>query len=268
MRYVLAAVFLAAAFPSFALTVHDDLGRSVVLSHPAKRIIVLAPDMVETIYAIGAQSAIVGVVSGSDYPVAARALPRVGFASGLDLERIASLHPDLILVWGSSFLRELQPLMRAGVPVYVNNPVHLQDIPAFMRRLGALTGHALAAERVATHFELALKHATRLAKHHPERSVFFMLNAKPLMTVNGNNWISEAITACGGKNIFAHLKPPAPAVDAEAVLAFNPAIILKTTPDTLSVFHQKTITLPPDLIERPGPRLVEGVRLICGALAT
>lgn len=267
MRSFLAAVLLAAAFPSFALTVQDDLGRAVILSHPAKRMIVLAPDMVETVYAIGAQSSMVGVVSGADYPLAARSITRVGSFSGLDLERIASLHPDLMLIWGPQFLRALQPFMRAGIPVYVNNPVHLQDIPIFMRRLGVLTGRPQAAERAAANFELSLKQATRLAKHHRERSVFFVLNAKPLMTLNGNNWISEAIVMCGGKNIFANLKLPAPEVDAEAVLALNPDIIFKTSSASLPGLHQKTVTLPPDLIERAGPRLVQGVKSICQALA-
>ncbi|HEU5281316.1 MAG TPA: helical backbone metal receptor [Gammaproteobacteria bacterium] len=267
MRFFLAAVFLAAAFPSFALTVQDDLGRTLVLPHPAKRMIVLAPDMVETVYAIGAQSALVGVVSGADYPLAARSITRVGSASGLDLERIASLHPDLILIWGPQFLRALQPFMRAGIPVYVNNPVHLQDVPLFMRRLGVLTGRPQAAARAATRFESSLKQITRLAKHHRERSVFFVLNAKPLMTVNGNNWISEAIVMCGGKNIFANVALPAPEVDAEAVLALNPDIIIKTSRESLPGLHQKTVTLPPDLIERAGPRLVEGVLLLCRVMS-
>lgn len=267
MRYFLAAAFLAAAFPSFALTVHDDLGRVLVLAHPAKRLIVLAPDMVETTYAIGAGSTLIGVIGGTNYPAAALALPRVGFASGLDLERIASLQPDLILIWGSSFLHELQPLIRGGVPVYVNNPKHLQDVPRFMRRLGVLTGHEQTAARVALTFESSIKQATWLAKRHRVRSVFFVLNAKPLMTVNGDNWISDAIAVCGGKNIFADLKPPAPEVDAEAVLALHPAVILTTSPEPLVGLHLQAFVLPPDLIERPGPRLAAGVRLICRALA-
>lgn len=267
MRYYLAAVLLAAAFPLFALTVHDDLGRAVVLSHPATRLIVLAPDMVETTYAIGAGASLVGVIGGTDYPSAALSLPRVGFASGLDLERIASLQPDLILIWGSGFLHALQPLVLAGVPVYVNNPVHLQDVPGFMRRLGVLTGHEQAAEAAAFRFEQSLTQAKRLAKPQSQRLVFFVLNAKPLMTVNGASWISEAITFCGGKNVFADVKLPAPEVDAEAVLARHPDLILKTTNEPLPGLHVKTVMLPADFIERPGPRLAEGVQSICRALS-
>lgn len=271
MRFLLAAVTLTAAFSSFAFTVSDDLGRPVHLAQTAKRIIVLSPDMVETVYAIGAGPQIVGVISGSDYPVSANAKTKVGSVSGLDLERMASLQPDLILVWGQGFLPALQPFMREGVAVYVSEPKHLVDIPVLMRRLGVLTGHVHQAALQAQAFERAVSRQ-RVSVHQRVR-VFFELNAQPLMTVNGSDWITEVISVCGGENVFSDLPWRAAVVDAEAVIARHPALILSASsteqnPFLLvsSVFHPVYRVIPEDLIERPGPRLVEGVARVCLAL--
>lgn len=263
MRFLLAAALYAAAFSLYAFTLKDDLGRTVTLPHSAKRMIILSPDGVETAFAMGAEKQIVGVVLGSDYPEEAKRLPVVGSASGLDLERIAAFSPDLIIIWGASFLPSLKPLIEAGVPVYVYYPKHLSDVIHEFHQFGKLSGHQKAGEILAHQFEKILKQAKVMALAHPKRRVFFELNAKPLMTVNGDDWISDVISICGGENIFANLSVSAPVVDPEAVVALHPDMILKTTPETLSFLRQKTITLSPDIIERPGPRLLRGIHAVC-----
>lgn len=278
MRYLLAAVLCAAAFSAHALQCLDDAGRMVELHHPARRIIVLSPDTVETLFALGAGNRVVGVISGSDYPSAARRLPVVGTASGLDLERMAALQPDLIITWGQGFLRALQPLQAMGVPVFVTEPRHLADVPRLMRRFGVLLGDEAGADQAAGSVSAAFQAAMPPPGTHRVTRVFFELAGRPLMTVNGESWISEAITRCGGVNVFANARASAPVVDWEAVVASNPDVIISDAPsadwrkawlpfkNVNAVAHHAMVSINPDLIERASPRLPQGVKQLCAYL--
>ena len=103
----------------------DDAGIAIALKRPAQRIISLAPDITEILFAIGAGNRIVGVINHSDYPTAARNIPTIGSYSGIDLERIASLRPDLIIRWSHTFSRELMTLQKIGIPIYKIGRAHV-----------------------------------------------------------------------------------------------------------------------------------------------
>src|SRR3990167_8202709 len=133
----------------FACDVVDETGNHVRIEKRAMRIISLAPDITEILFAIGAGHEVVGVVSGSDYPESARHLPIIGSYLGLDLERILALKPDLVISWNQNFTRELAILSQQGIPVYRTNPRYLEDIPRSMQKLGLLTGHRLPAAKSA-----------------------------------------------------------------------------------------------------------------------
>src|SRR3990167_1961031 len=215
----------------FACDVVDETGNHVRIEKRAMRIISLAPDITEILFAIGAGQAIVGVVSGSDYPEKARDLPVVGSYQGLDLERILALKPDLIITWNQNFLRQLAVLAQQGVPVYRTNPRRLEDIPRTMQKLGCLTGHRFEAERRARQFSRDLsKLAGEYRKAAPVK-VFFQLGDRRLMTINRESWINQVITLCGGRNVFAEAAFSAPEVSIESVLAANPVVILNGATD-------------------------------------
>src|SRR5579872_5561235 len=95
---------------TYACTVIDDAGNTIHLEKPAHRIISLAPHITETLFAIGAGHDVIGVISGSDYPQAAKGLPKVGNYRDIDLELVISSHPDLIIAWSHSFARQLESL--------------------------------------------------------------------------------------------------------------------------------------------------------------
>ncbi len=261
-----------------AVTVTDDAGQSIPVTTPAKRLLVLAPDLVENVFAIGAGDRVVGVVQGCDYPPAARRLQQVGSYAGVDLERILALHPDLIVTWKYAFPRQLAALKRFGIPVYVAAPKKLEDIPHLMRNLGHLTGQDLTAEMAAQHFEKdinELKSEPRLA---PAPKVFFQIDRYALITVNQDSWINQVIELCGGKNIFAHAKVIAPQVNRESIVMENPDIIFNVSVNddwkqswqswssVTAVKQQRLVTLQPDWISRAGPRLVQGAGQVCAAL--
>src|SRR5690606_11529387 len=117
---LVALVALAApAAGAPAIAVEDDIGQRVELPAPARRIVSLAPHATEMLFAVDAGDRIVGAAAYSDYPPAARTIPRVGGSAGVDLERIVALRPDLIVAWASGTpARAVARLRDLGFPVY------------------------------------------------------------------------------------------------------------------------------------------------------
>lgn len=260
-----------------ACVVTDDTGQHLSLSHPAKRIIVLTPDLVENMFAIGADRRVIGVISGSDYPEAANKITKVGSYSGIDLERIVTMHPDLIVTWKYAFQRQVKSLRQFGIPVYVSAPKKLADVPSLMRKLGCLTGESKSAESAARQFEDDIGKLSVAANTKPE-SVFFQIDRRALITVNKDSWINQVIELCGGRNIFADARTVSLEVSREAVLTANPDIIMHGDQDDdwkqswqswremKAVKQKRLYTLNSDWIARAGPRLVLGAKQVCGYL--
>jgi len=281
---LLAALFLlfwlAAVQAEVAVT--DDAGNTVKLQHPATRIISLAPHATELLFAAGAGDRVVGVVEFSNFPAAARALPRIGSSAAFDLERIATLKPDLAVVWGSGNAPgQVAQLKRLGIPVFVNEPQRLEDIPASLRKLGQLAGTSKVAEQAARSFEQRKSAlAGRYAGQRPV-TVFYEIWNQPLMTVGGTHMISAVMALCGGQNVFATLSQPAATIELEAVLRSDPEVIVASgmaeeRPEWLDQWRRwpqlraakqgNLFFVPPDLLQRHTPRILDGAEKICAAL--
>ncbi|MDE2276887.1 MAG: ABC transporter substrate-binding protein, partial [Burkholderiales bacterium] len=166
----------------------DDAGQRVTLAQPATRIVSLAPNLTELLFSAGAGAQIVGTVAYSDYPDAARRIPRVGDAVQLDLERIVSLRPDLIVVWqqGNS-ASQIARLRALGIPVYASEPADFDGIASTLRRFGRLAGTAAQADARAAAFEAAVAALRQRYAGLPPLRVFFQIWPRPLMTVNGHH---------------------------------------------------------------------------------
>jgi len=258
-----------------ACTVTDDSGQRIHLEKPAQRIISLAPDLTETLFAIGAGRQIAGVVQGSDYPPAARKITQTGSYSGLDLEKIVTLRPDLVVTWSTTFSRQLGVLKKFGIPVYQSEPRHLEDIPRTMNNLGCLTGTEKIARLQAQAFSRRLAAIRGQFHNQKQLAVFYQLGSYSLITVNKNSWITQVITLCGGRNVFAEAVSIAPEISWESVVTANPDVIITDAtnpdwkkrwaawPEIRAVKHDFLFSVDPDLIDRPGPRLLDGAALIC-----
>jgi iron complex transport system substrate-binding protein len=264
------------------VTTRDDAGNTVKLDLPAKRIVSLAPHVTELLFAAGAGGRGVGAVEYSNFPVAARALPRVGSSAALDLERIAQLKPDLAIAWGSGNAPgQVAQLARLGIPVFVSEPKQLEDIPTSLRKIGQLAGTAAEAEAAARNFELRLAALRARYGGASPVSVFYEIWNQPLMTIGGEHVISAVISLCGGHNIFAALKQPAATVELEAVLRADPEVIVASgmaeeRPEWLDQWRRwpqlraaqrgNLFFVPPDLLQRHTPRILDGAERICAAL--
>ena len=274
--------WLATAQAGVVAAGDDD--STLVLSRPATRIISLAPHTTELLFAAGAGNKVVGVVEYSNYPAAARTLPRVGSSAAFDLERIVALKPDLVIAWGSGNPPgQLAQIRRLGIPVYVNEPQRLEDIPATLRQLGKLAGTTETAEQAANNFEQRMSALSRRHASQQPVTVFYEIWNQPLMTVGGSHLISAAITLCGGRNVFASIGQPAAGIEIEAVLRANPEAIVasgmgeekpewlddwKRWPQLWAVKSGNLFFVPPDLLQRHTPRILDGAERLCAALET
>jgi len=265
------------------VTARDDAGNTVTLPAPAQRVISLAPHATELVYAAGGGAKLVGTVTYSDYPPAAQAVPRVGDNKALDLERIAALKPDLIVVWRhGNAERQTDALRALHIPLFFSEPKHLDDVATSLRQIGTLLGTAPVADAAAASFsrDIAALRA-RYAARAPV-TMFFQVWDRPLTTLNGAHLFNEVITLCGGRNVFAALKPLAPSVTDEAVLAANPEAIVTTSagatrsdaplpnlarwrawPALTAVARNNLFSIDGDLLTRPSPRIAQGAAALC-----
>ena len=284
-RWLVWASLVATSLPAIAATpvqAVDDANQRIALAKPAQRIVSLAPHATELLFAIGAGAQIIGADEFSDYPAAAKAIPRIGRAGALDLERIVALKPDLVIGWGSgNSSAQVGQLQRLGLTVFTSEPRQLADVASSLRRLGALSGHAQKGDVAANAFAQRIEDLRLHYGHRKPVTVFYEIWNQPLMTINGQHIISAVIELCGGQNVFAKLGQLAPTVDIEAVLKAQPHAILgsgsdATRPDWLDDWRRwpripaaangHLYHIPPDLIQRHTPRLLEGARLTCEAI--
>ncbi|RJX32160.1 MAG: cobalamin-binding protein [Oxalobacter sp.] len=268
-------------FAFAATSVKDDLGNVVTVRQPANRVVTLAPHTMELVCAAGGCDRIVGKGSHSFYPPIARSIPEIGDNRQVDIERVAMLKPDLMVIWRHGLSqRTIDQLKRLGIPVFISDPRKLEDIPNNIARIGKLLGTSPHAQSEAKRLRMKL---VQLKSRHSQGSivrVFYQVSDRPLYTLNGEHIISEAIQLCGGVNVFADMKTLAPQINVEAVLHANPDVIIHTSVDEGSdglAFWEKyqvlkavrqhhLYSLNPDLLDRPGPRLVGGVRAMCEAI--
>jgi iron complex transport system substrate-binding protein len=280
------AAALLAPVQAQPVSVVDDQGRTVTLPAPARRIVSVAPHVTELLFAAGGGERIVGAVEFSDYPPQARTVRRVGDNKALDLEAIAALKPDLVVVWRhGNAQRQLDKLRGLGIPMYQSEPKRLEDIGPALERLGRLMGTEAVARHEAQAFEAGLSGLrTQYARRSPVR-VFYQVWRSPLMTLNGTHMVSDVIRLCGGVNVFGDLQALVPTLDEEAVLQADPEVILTAamgaTPskrplDDLqgwkrfgrlqAVARGNLYAIDGDLLNRPTPRLLQGAQRVCQVL--
>jgi iron complex transport system substrate-binding protein len=261
-----------------AIDVRDDTGAAVKLPRPAQRIVSLAPSITELLFAIGVGERVIGTSGYSDFPPQARDIPVVGGPEGLDLERIASLHPDLVVLWGSGYPPSTRKALgRLGVPVFVSEPESFDAIANAMEQLGELTA-APGAAGEAARFRARLAQLRQRYRNRRPMRVFYQVWAQPLMTLSSRHVVSEALQLCGASNVFSAQQALVPTVSPEAVIAADPQLIFATEPGARdrgalqfwsrypfvsAVANGRLLTLDADRIDRATPRMLDEVQRMC-----
>ena len=281
-------LFLLCALTSLTaqaeILVTDVSGTPIRLAAPARRIVSLAPHITELLFAAGAGDRVVGNVEYGDFPPAARSLPRVGGYTRLDLEAIVALKPDLVMGWESGNAPASVSRLRAlGLMVHLSQPNRIEDIAGELERIGRLAGTEAAANQAAAAFRARLASLAVRYSQRPPVAVFYQAWKQPLMTVNGKQIISDVIRLCGGRNVFANLPALAPNVSVEAVITANPEVIVASGMDDsrpewlddwrrwsalAAVSRDNLYFVPPDVIQRHTPRILDGAEALCAHLET
>lgn len=257
----------------------DDAGDILVLEQPAQRIISLVPHATELLFDIGAGDLILATVEFADYPEAARALPRVGDYNAINTEAILALEPDLLIAFTSGANRDqINRLKALGYPVFTSDPQSFADIDRTLRQFGALTGRQEGADEVADAFTASIEGLSQRYRTKRPLTVFYQVWHDPLITLNGETFISHIIGLCGGVNVFADLPMPSPQVSLEAVIDKNPEVIVTGPsdagedsswhqwPQLKAVAHNALLVTDPDTMHRPVPALISGATELCEAM--
>jgi iron complex transport system substrate-binding protein len=281
-------VVLSASSLAAATTVIDDTGQRVTLPNLPHRIISLAPGATEMLFAAGVGDRLIATVEFSDEPAAAKRVPRIGDVTAIDLERLVALHPDLVVAWpGGGNPAQVAKIAQLGIPIYRQQVNRLADLPASLRRLGALTSDGSAAEQAARTLATDLARIARVygggrrTAGIPATVLLEVWN-HPIYTVGGTHLMSDALTSCGARNIFGDLKELGPVIDTEAVIARNPDIIVAAAPPGAgagwlaewkrfgslnAVRAGRLVAFEDQRLVRLGPSVVSATEALCKALA-
>ncbi len=274
---------------SFAKT--EGSPQSHPKSHP-KRIITLAPHLSELVDAAGGSDRLVSVSAFSNLPESVKQLPITSDARSIDLEKMKSLRPDLIIYWrggtSESQIQSIKKTFNKDVQFIAVEPKKLMDIATDIEKIGKALGTEQIAKKNADALrskiaELNTKQQSGNQKNISKRKVrvFYQVWAQPLMTLNKDHIISDIIQLCGGEQLFANEKVLVPTVSREAVIKANPEVIFTAVdnqkmasdwsmwtsfPQLAATKNKAFIDLDGDIISRPSPRIMQGAQKICAEI--
>jgi iron complex transport system substrate-binding protein len=204
LPFFMAVVFLMiTGRAAVAKIVTDQLGREIVLVENPRKIVSLAPSITEIIFALGQEDRLVGVTKYSDYPPAAKKLPRIGTYIHLDLERVVALQPDLCIAIKDGNPRSvIEKLDSLGIPVYAVDPRDLDSVMETTLEIGVL----LSAEQQAAGLVREMRARVQSVKARVEKAdhtpkVFFQIGISPVVSVGTNTFIHVLIVSAGGENL-------------------------------------------------------------------
>ncbi len=288
LNYRSMVIFLVAATslgvfgvtPSLARTVTDQLGRTVAVPDEPRRIVSLAPNITEIIFALGQEHRLMGATRYSDFPPEAKKLPKVGSYVHLDLEKIVALKPDLcIAIKDGNPIAVAKRLESLKIPVYAVNPRNLETIMQTVLEIGGLINAQKEADLLVKDMEIRIQKIKSLVANVAHRPrVFFQIGVSPIVSVGTHTFIHGLIVLAGGTNL-AQGPISYPRFSREQVLALSPEVIIITSmaraavfeqvkaewnkwPDLPAVRNQRIFLEDSNFFDRPTPRLVDGLELL------
>lgn len=261
----------------------DDAGRRIYLAKPPVRVVSLAPSITEMLFSLGLDEQIVGVTEFCDYPAAAKSKPKVGYANP-SVEAIIALRPEVVIA-PRDFLRpDLQlKLEQLKIPVFVLDAHTMEEIPLQMHTLGKMFEKTSAANDVTQHMRQRVAEIKRKIETRPMKRVLYVLNHQPLITVGPGSFIHQMIGLAGGVNVAAQTDTAYPRLSMETVLKEDPEVLIFPSGEVETVSrseqqqwrrweslsavkHQRFHEVSSSLLNRPGPRVVDGLEQLARAI--
>ena len=262
--------------------VTDEAGRRVRLATHIDRIVSLAPNLTEIVYAVGAGDRLVGDTEYCDYPAPARNVAKVGDTIHPSIERIIALKPQIVLVSTASQLEAFtKQLDEQKIAVYVTNPGSLEEVFRSIATLGDLFGtHEQAATLVAD-LRRRTDAVEATIKGTKPVAVFYQLSGEPLYTIGRESFLTDLVRRAGGVSVTAEVAGAFPRYSDEAALAARPDAIILPSGDAMgaanstvasslrnspAALNNRVYKISDDHLSRPGPRLVDGLEEMARAL--
>ena len=264
--------------PAALRELQDEIGRTVrVVAKPA-RIVSLAPAITESLFAVGAGAQVVGVTRYCNYPPEAATRTKVGGFADPDVERVVSLSPDLVLATADTVTRDrFDGIVKLGLPVYVVNPRDLAGVAAMLRHVGEASGHAVEAEARAREFEAAVAATDARMVGMARVRALFLFSVDPPIAAGPSTFVDELLRHAGAENVAARALSSYPRYAVEGILAAAPSVVFTTVPGGTEALKKmlagsavaksgQIVEVDADLLERPGPRLADGLARIASLL--
>jgi ABC-type Fe3+-hydroxamate transport system substrate-binding protein len=244
-----------------------------------QRIITLSPHLAELVYSLGSGEQLIAVIEHSDFPEAVKNIPRIGTASGLDLERILSIKPDLILAWqGGTRDTDVRKLKELGMRVISIKSESLQDIPESIRVLGEILKQPQRSSEMIAEFNVRLRAISEQYRNNATHRSFIEISSQPLMGLTNRHPFSTGLELCGLNNIFSDMDKAAIVTDLESILSRDVAVIMLRHKPEGNEFSQREkfyrisdsnvffVSFDEDRAFRQTPRLLDAVDEVCGAV--
>ena len=261
MRLWLAALLLSVSLPGLA----------------ASRVVSLSPSLSEMVVELGAADLLVGRLDAGEPLPELAGVPSVGRYGQLDMERLLSLQPDLLLLWPASVgVAQREQLRRLNIPTYTAEPASLDQLADQVEALAVALERPQRGKELATQLRQRLSQLRERYRRDVPVRVFYQVWDQPLYTIGGGQIISDALAVCGASNVFDDLKLPAPQVGIESVLQRNPEVIIagtqaqldawKAWPQIDAVKHGRLLLLADKGLERPSGQMLEATARLCEQL--
>lgn len=264
------------------LSVQDDFGRTVVLAHQPQRIVSLSPGLTEALFALGLDNAVVGVSDFCNYPAAALTRPKVGGVTP-NVEAIVSLRPDLVVTTGGVAMRDFAKRMaRLNIPVVGFEPETIETVFARIATLGRITGHEAAATQLVDELRHRLDAVVAHRVPGPSPRVLYLVDEDPYITIGPRSFLYDVLIQAGARPYETGAGQSYPRIGLESIIRFDPEIIIfaddsdRTMATRVAAWQRwdhisavrsgRLYGIPRDLVNRPGPRIVDAVEFIAQKL--
>lgn len=261
----------------------DEAGRRVSIPAKIDRIISLAPNLTEIVYAVGAGDRLVGNTEYCDYPPEAKKVAKVGDTLQPSIERILALRPQLVLVSTASQLEAFtKQLNENQIAVYITDPRDLEGVFRSVLAVGDLLNESVTASELVKQLRARSEKVERAVTGLPRVSVFFQLSGQPLYTAGRSSFVTNLIERAGGRSVTSDVQEAWPRLSDERALASRPEAVIMPSGDAMgaaantkvaaalrnspAVQNGRVYLIDGDLLTRPGPRLVDGLEQIAHAL--
>ena len=256
----------------------DDLGRKLKIPEKVERVVSLAPNLTENIFAVGAGDRLVGVTTYCNYPEAAQKIAKVGDTMNPNMETIIALKPQIVFVSTASQIETFTKTLESqNITVFVTNPKDLNGVLTNLRQLAEIFGTSEPTAVLLNQLQERISAVDEQVRGKPKVKTFVQISKEPLFTIGRESFLTEIIERAGGVSVTKDVATAYPKLSKETALALNPeAIILSESPDNLepndvfkhsaAVKNKKVFKVNADIISRPSPRIVDALEQIADVL--